>query len=161
MSDKGSSQMTRRRILLAVDGSEFAKKAFDWYVENMFRQGDTILLVHAFEMPIPIIIGFEESVVLGEGFERQVQLAQDNATRLLQEYLAMCESNQISCQAIIENMEGSAGNVICRVARDRSADLIVMGCRGQGLLRRTFLGSVSDYVIHHAHLPVSVVPPKQ
>ena len=26
---KGSSQMTRRRILLAVDGSEFAKKAFD------------------------------------------------------------------------------------------------------------------------------------
>ena len=34
--------------------------------------------------------------------------------------------------------------------------MIVIGTRGQGTVRRTFLGSVSDYVVHHAHCPVAV-----
>lgn len=37
--------------------------------------------------------------------------------------------------------------------------MIVMGSRGIGTIRRTFLGSVSDYCVHHAHIPVAVVPP--
>jgi len=33
---------------------------------------------------------------------------------------------------------------------------IVVGTRGLGSVRRTILGSVSDYVVHHAHCPVIV-----
>lgn len=68
---------------------------------------------------------------------------------------------QISCQKVIETIQDSAGEVICRIAKEKEADMIVMGSRGQGVLRRTFLGSVSDYVIHHCRLPVTVVPPKK
>ena len=35
-----------------------------------------------------------------------------------------------------------------------------MGTRGLGKIRRTFLGSVSNYVLHHAHIPVIIVPKK-
>ena len=35
--------------------------------------------------------------------------------------------------------------------------LIVVGKRGQSLVRRTLLGSVSDYVIKHAEVPTLVV----
>ena len=49
--------------------------------------------------------------------------------------------------------------MICKLAEDEKANLIVMGSRGMGTLRRTFLGSVSDYCVHHAHIPVVVVPP--
>ncbi|CAG5136693.1 unnamed protein product, partial [Candidula unifasciata] len=34
--------------------------------------------------------------------------------------------------------------------------MIVMGTRGQNSLRRTFMGSVSDSVVHHASCPVLV-----
>lgn len=34
--------------------------------------------------------------------------------------------------------------------------MIVTGTRGMGKVRRTILGSVSDYLVHHAHCPVVV-----
>jgi len=42
------------------------------------------------------------------------------------------------------------------VATREKADYIVIGTRGLGKLRRTIMGSVSDYVVHHAHCPVVV-----
>ena len=52
-----------------------------------------------------------------------------------------------------------AGNVICTEASNGKVDLIVTGNRGQSAARRTILGSVSDYVVHHSQCPVCVVPP--
>lgn len=42
------------------------------------------------------------------------------------------------------------------MAKEEHADIIVTGTRGQGKIRRTLLGSVSDYIIHHSHVPVLV-----
>ena len=71
-----------------------------------------------------------------------------------------------------------AGETICKEAKESNASMIVMGTRGDnpkshfqihvashmntcvisgmGTMRRTILGSVSDYVVHHAHCPVTV-----
>ena len=51
------------------------------------------------------------------------------------------------------------GEMLVEVARKKDADVIVMGTRGMGKLARTFLGSVSNYVLNHAHCPVLVVRP--
>ena len=47
---------------------------------------------------------------------------------------------------------------MCKTAKKEGAVLIVCGSRGMGTVRRTILGSTSDYIIHHAHVPVLVVP---
>ena len=49
--------------------------------------------------------------------------------------------------------------MICKEALNEKVDLIVTGSRGLGTARRTILGSVSDYVVHHTSCPVCVVPP--
>ena len=48
------------------------------------------------------------------------------------------------------------GQVVVKTAADEGANLLVMGTRGMGMVRRTILGSVSDYVVHHAHCPVVI-----
>ena len=56
-------------------------------------------------------------------------------------------------------MDSSIGHTICKIGQDHATSIIVMGQRGLGTVRRTFLGCVSDYVLHHSNIPTIVVPP--
>ena len=51
---------------------------------------------------------------------------------------------------------GKPGEVVCRIAEEEQASIIVCGTRGQGTIRRTIMGSVSDYIVHHSHVPVLI-----
>lgn len=50
---------------------------------------------------------------------------------------------------------GDPGKVICSLASTWNADLIILGRRGHTGIKELFLGSVSNYVLHHA--PCSVL----
>jgi nucleotide-binding universal stress UspA family protein len=50
---------------------------------------------------------------------------------------------------------------IVHLAEEIDADLIVIGSRGFGGLKRALLGNVADSVVRHAHCPVLVVRPSE
>ncbi|MBD2492915.1 universal stress protein [Nostoc sp. FACHB-280] len=50
---------------------------------------------------------------------------------------------------------GDPGRMICEVAKNCDVDVIVIGRRGLSGISELFLGSVSNYVLHHA--PCSVL----
>ncbi len=54
-------------------------------------------------------------------------------------------------------VEGAAGQMICKVAEDIDADVVVVGSHGRGFLQRVVIGSVSEYVVRHSSVPVLVV----
>lgn len=64
--------------------------------------------------------------------------------------------HQIPAKSVILNGD-KPGEEIVKAAADEKGGLIVMGTRGLGLIRRTLLGSVSEYVVHHANCPVTIV----
>ena len=52
---------------------------------------------------------------------------------------------------------GRPDAAIVWLAEEIGADLVSVGSRGLGAMRRTLIGSVSDSVVRHAHCPVMVV----
>jgi len=52
---------------------------------------------------------------------------------------------------------GKPGEVICQVADEMAAVMIITGTRSIGKMKRTILGSVSDYLVNHATCPVMVI----
>ena len=56
----------------------------------------------------------------------------------------------------VKQVHGSPRDEVLRVATEEKATMIITGTRGMGTVRRTLLGSVSDHVLHHSHVPVLV-----
>lgn len=61
---------------------------------------------------------------------------------------------QISGEVV--RLEGQPETSILAKTEEVQAAMIVMGSRGLGTIRRTILGSVSEYVLHHSHVPVMI-----
>ena len=56
---------------------------------------------------------------------------------------------------------GRAGQTICDEALKRNVNFIIIGTRGLGKISRSLFGSVSDFVVRRANIPVVVVPNKK
>jgi nucleotide-binding universal stress UspA family protein len=56
--------------------------------------------------------------------------------------------------------KGAPAATILKEAEAHDGNLIVVGARGLGALKRTALGSVSESVLRHARCPVLVVRPR-
>jgi nucleotide-binding universal stress UspA family protein len=77
--------------------------------------------------------------------------------------LAMLKSLADQAQAAGVSVEfsqnfGNIGSVICHLAESWDADLIVIRQPDRSKLDELFLGSTSNYVLHHAPCPVLAIP---
>lgn len=81
---------------------------------------------------------------------------EDTVAQLLAGAKELFAQENISAE-IIER-EGMASFVICDVADEVEANLIIMGCRGLGLTKEGVEDSVTNRVINLAPCPVLVVP---
>ena len=95
-----------------------------------------------------------------EFYQKQWETLKKENVEMLQSFCT--EANRVGVSTEFTQSLGSPGRTICDLARSWGADLIFMGRRGHSGLAELFLGSVSNYVLHHApcsvyvvHLPVS------
>ncbi|CAH1789291.1 unnamed protein product [Owenia fusiformis] len=142
-------------VVIPVDSSDNASKAFDWYVSEIHRPGDKVHLLHVHQ---PVLTGYQGWKFTGEVHDRLEQEKKKVMT-LLSDYKAKLKQHKIEGDAHYK-ISMNTGDVIVEFSEDENikADIIVIGSRGLGAVRRTILGSVSDYVLHHTKIPVIVIP---
>ncbi|KAK3098365.1 hypothetical protein FSP39_018801 [Pinctada imbricata] len=123
-------------------------------MEKCYQDGDTVIIVYCAEFngiysnPVTLMSNDPKLIVnLIEGEEERVQ-------KLAKKYEDMIKKYKTNGKIVRVN--GKPGEGIIEVAKKENAALIVTGSRGLGTIRRTVLGSVSNYVLHHSHIPVLV-----
>ncbi|XP_033748884.1 universal stress protein YxiE-like [Pecten maximus] len=142
----------QRTVVVAIDESEHAEYAFDFYIENVRRAQDTVVLVtvpeyHSIFNGSILFTDPATVAVLVKEEEKRIQ-------QILQKYTRKMRDANIGGK--LREDVGKAGETILSVAQEENASLIVVGSRGIGKIRRTILGSVSDYCLHHSTVPVLI-----
>ncbi|CAH1791996.1 unnamed protein product [Owenia fusiformis] len=151
--------MATRTVVIAVDGSERADAALSWYLEHLHKPENDVVLAHAPPEPSAAIT-FTGMYTAGpipiDTWKQVVEEHKASVKKLQEKYQAACQGKLEKVKWVVKVRRDSAGEEIIKVAEEEKADMIVMGSRGLGTIRRTILGSVSDYVLHHSKVPVIV-----
>ncbi|XP_022302763.2 putative universal stress protein SERP1273 isoform X2 [Crassostrea virginica] len=145
-----------RVVAVAIDNSEYAEKAFDWYLEKIRRDDDVIVLIHipeSYDFSLANVAENEDEQ--GPGVIKQLLDELEKSVKALEDRYAE-KVKAYGIDGKFRTGGGKPGEAIIKIAREENATLIVTGTRGLGKIRRTVLGSVSDYVIHHSPVPVLV-----
>ena len=91
-------------------------------------------------------------------YQKELQDREQQGMERLESYAKQAIARNIKAE-IFQNL-GDAGRTICETAKNYSADVIVMGRNQKSMLSEIFLGSTSNYVLHHAHCSVFVIQQK-
>ena len=150
------------KILIAVDRSQNNKLVFDTAISLAKTTGANLMLLHILskkepEHPIapthtyyPIV---EETNY--ETYQKEYAKYEQHGIEFLRNLTE--EATAVGIKTEFTQLSGNPGRIICELANNWSADLIVVGSRGLKGLKEMFLGSVSNYVTHHAPCSVLIV----
>ncbi len=139
------------KILVCVDGSEQSKKALE--EAALIAEGckaSEVALIHVYEPRIDMFYSYEGITPEQMDLFREMRENQKKeAEKILSEALKFLEGKNLKTRTILK--EGHPSRTIVEVAREEGFDMIVLGSRGLGGLKRLFLGSVSNAVLQEAH----------
>lgn len=135
-----------KKILVAVDGSEDSIKGRELAKEIAILQNAEVTLVYVSDTTKYLIANFEAYNIdaINKRGEKILAAAKD-----------AFEGTGLKVDTVLK--VGDTASEIIDLAEGEDFDLVVMGSRGLGTFSRTFLGSVSNKVVHHLNKSVLIV----
>ena len=139
----------RQQIVVGVDGSPASLTAARWAAREAGLRDLSLLLVHAFDIPVAGMLGYSIPTALTDGlYESGEQLLVDVAQELRQDHPDLEVASRLVRSdprpVLVEASEGAV--------------LTVVGTRGGGRIPEVILGSVALHSSAHGRSPVAVIP---
>lgn len=158
--------MSFQKVLVALDRSLQTSAVFEQALSEVKARGNgSLMLVHALRMdaesPTSAFMGIGTVAdvytygTLKRVQQEKIQQERDKSLAWLQTYQQQTIAEGIPTE--LTCLIGTPGNGICELAQSWGADLIVLGRRGHQGITEVVMGSVSNYVLHHAPCSVLVV----
>jgi nucleotide-binding universal stress UspA family protein len=157
--------MGYQKVLVALDQASQAAVFSQALSEVKSTENALLMIVHALRMDTDIPTGtfmglgtiadLDTYGTLKRLQQQKVQQEREKSLAWLQTYqqeaIAQGVPTEITC------LTGQPGSGICELAQSWGADLVVIGRRGHQGITEVVMGSVSNYVMHHAPCSVLVV----
>jgi nucleotide-binding universal stress UspA family protein len=141
-----------KHILVPVDGSPTAQKAVEKAAGLAKAFGSTVTAIYVID-PYPFT-GLGSDFAYGQAeYLSAAAIEAKESTQAAQQTLEQAGVN-VKTQVVESH---AAWRGILETAAAVGADLIVMGSHGRRGLEKMVLGSVTQRVLSHSHLPVFVV----
>lgn len=134
-----------KTVLFPIDQSLEAREAAEVVVNIVQKYGSRLVL-----------LSVVEAADSEESSDVEPMASPDKVAQLLENAQSLFKAQSIQAEAI--EREGKPAFVICDVADEIGADLIIMGCRGIGLTDEGIAESVTYRVINLSPCPVMIVP---
>ena len=148
-----ASHLMHQGILVGVDGSAPSNAALRWAARTAVMRNVPLTLVHVRSTPTAGTSGLAwPAAPVPHGVQ---QWQEDEARQVVADAVKVVENQRRRPQLQTKVVFSAPVPTLVDLSKD--VDMVVVGCRGQGGLRRTLLGSVSTGLIHHAHSPVAVI----
>ncbi len=149
------------KILVALDHSPASQPVFESALALAKLAGSQLMLLHALSADAedsppryaPMTTSYNPEKM--EQYQREWEQFTAQCLERLKSLVR--EASQQGVKAEFTQIQGNPGRIICQSARDWVADLIVMGRRGHSRLEEIYLGTVSNYVLHHSPCSVHIV----
>ncbi|KAK4742098.1 hypothetical protein SAY87_000099 [Trapa incisa] len=156
-------------VMVAVDGSDESMNALRWALGNLNlrpsseESRSSFVILHV-QSPPSISVGLNPGAIPFGGpsdlevpaFTAAIEAHQQRITQaILDHALKICAEKNVNVKTQV--VVGDPKEKICEVAEKLHTDLLVMGCRPFGPIKRMFLGSVSNYCTNKAHCPVIII----
>ncbi|CAK0784164.1 hypothetical protein CVIRNUC_007367 [Coccomyxa viridis] len=157
-----SAGIAKRKLLVPIDDSSESEKALAWAMEEMYREGDEIHLVH-------VVPKLQMGACFGappvDFLPQQDPIAYDQLVKQAEAFIQMRflpSLNSLRVHPIVHIVKAevdteSIGTVLCRKAESLDAAAIVVSCEARSRLQEFFLGSITNFCTHHSKRPVLVV----
>ena len=170
-----------QKILVAMDGSAAAQAVFAKAVAIARAMDAHLMLLHVLctedeggiglpmypvneksnidlSTPVPVSFFPPYDDLDWEAYRQQWNVIEEEGLEKLQLYTEQATDEGVKAE--FTQTLGYPGPTIRKLAQTWGSDLIVMGSRGRKGLSEIFLGSVSNYVMHHAPCSVLIVHAK-
>ena len=139
--------MLYRKIIIATDGTEYAKKAVNTAI-SLSKLTDAKL----YGVFVSDVSNIAPASVEWELIAETIRQEADAALSYVRE---KADVEKLNFESV--NLSGSPAQEIVQYANSIDADLIVVGAAGKKMLERIFLGSVSEKILRNAKQQVLVV----
>lgn len=136
-----------KKILVPIDGSDQAKKAFEEAVHFALTQNS--------ELTILTVVADYLRYDFGELNLRSKYQNSTAYEELLRQYQLFAQQAGIK-EVSLKIKQGDPRKEILNVAKEEKSDLIIMGSTGKGMIDRLLIGSVSEFIMNHSSCDVLI-----
>jgi nucleotide-binding universal stress UspA family protein len=130
-------------VLVAIDGSEYSDKAFQYACEISLSKN----------IPLLIINVVEEYATTGYSILRELK---DSSKEMLNKYRTKAKLLDVRSVSTIRSV-GNAAEEILKIANRKDIDTLVLGSRGKYGTSKDMLGGTSYKLVHYSKCTVTVV----